>query len=66
MYEALLMEPVLVWQRLAEKWREAAEEVAPPALKRCYRARAAAYEQLVAEEDENGRGSSRKSDRPRQ
>jgi hypothetical protein len=41
------MEQVAVWQKLAERWLEAANEVAQPALKLCYRERAAAYERLV-------------------
>jgi len=44
------MEQVVVWQKMVEKWREAASEVAQPALKRCYRERAAAYERLVADQ----------------
>jgi hypothetical protein len=56
------MEPVLVWQRLAEKWHEAADEVTPPALKRCYRVRAAAYEQRVAAKGKSGRRSHREDD----
>ena len=45
------MEQVLIWRRMAEKWREAADEVAEPALRRCYVERAANYERLVARQD---------------
>ena len=36
------MQQILVWPKMAERWREAASEVTQPALKRCYRERAAA------------------------
>jgi len=48
------MRQILVWRKLAERWREAASEVMQPALKRCYRERAAAYERL-ANDDHAGK-----------
>ena len=45
------MERILIWQRMAEKWREAACEVPEPALRRCYVERAATYDRLAARED---------------
>lgn len=41
------MEQAAIWRRMAEKWREAAEEAAAPALRRCYAERAASYERLT-------------------
>ncbi len=41
------MEQVAIWRRMAEKWREAADEVAEPALRSCYVQRAVTYERLV-------------------
>ena len=49
------MEEVAIWQRLAERWRVAADEVAKLALKRCYLERAASYERLTAREDKSRR-----------
>ncbi|HXP73950.1 MAG TPA: hypothetical protein VN823_07375 [Stellaceae bacterium] len=51
------MEQVAIWRRMAEKWREAADEVAEPTLRRCYVQRAATYERLAAREDQPGRRS---------
>jgi len=48
------MEHVELWQRLAEKWREAASEVSVPALKRCYAERAEGYERLAARNPSSG------------
>ena len=42
------MEKILIWRRMAEKWREAADDVAEPALRSCYVERAARYERLAA------------------
>lgn len=49
------MEQVAIWQRLAERWRAAADEVAKLTLKRCYMERAASYERLTAREDKSRR-----------
>jgi hypothetical protein len=43
------MEQVAVWQKMAERWLAAACEVTQPALKRCYRERAAAYRRLISD-----------------
>jgi len=51
------MEHIAVWRRMAEKWRAAADEVAEPALRRCYVQRAVTYERLAAREDQSGRRS---------
>lgn len=51
------MEQIAILQRMAEKWLEAADEVAHPALKRCYVERAASYERLAARQDQAYRGS---------
>ena len=51
------MEQSVIWQRMAEKWLEAADEVAVPALKRCYLERAATYERMAAHDDASGRRS---------
>ncbi len=54
------MEQSAIWQRMAEKWLEAADEVAVPALKRCYLERAATYERMAARDDTaGGRSASR-------
>ena len=37
----------MIWQKMAQKWLEAADEVAVPALKRCYLERAATYERMA-------------------
>ena len=50
------MEQTAILRRMAEKWLEAADEVAHPALKRCYVERAASYERLAL------RGNARRSD----
>ena len=42
------MESNAILRKMAEKWREAAEEVAYPALRKCYVERAARYELLAA------------------
>lgn len=49
------MEQIVIWRRMAEKWRAAAQEVHAPALKRCYVERAALYERLTAYEDRSDR-----------
>ena len=51
------MEQAAIWRRMAEKWREAADEVAVPALRRCYVERAASYKRLTAREDKSNRRS---------
>ena len=51
------MEQVAIWLRMAEKWREAADEVAEPTLRRCYAQRAVTYERLAAGEDKSRRRS---------
>lgn len=45
------MEQAALWRRMAEKWREAADEVVEPALKRCYLERAATYKRLAARDE---------------
>jgi hypothetical protein len=42
------VDQIAIWLRMAEKWREAADEVSEPFLKRCYAERAASYELLAA------------------
>ena len=50
------MEQIAILRRMAEKWLEAADEVAHPALKRCYLERAASYERLALRRDRRDRG----------
>jgi len=61
------MDEVVIWQRLAGRWRDAADEVAEDTLKRCYRERAARYEQLAAKsaESEPARGPAKRLGRSR-
>lgn len=47
------MDQVTILRRLADKWREAANEVEVPALRRCYVERAATYERLAAREHQS-------------
>ena len=51
-----LVEQIAILRRMAEKWLEAADEVAHPALKRCYLERAASYERLALRQDRGYRG----------
>ena len=44
------MEQTVLWQKLAKKWHEAANEVAVPALKRWYLERAATYQRMAAQD----------------
>jgi len=53
------MEQLTILRKLGEKWREAAYEVAHPALKRCYVERAAWYERRSADEERRGRRRAR-------
>jgi hypothetical protein len=48
------MQQSVIWRRMAEKWREAADEVAEPALRHCYGERAASYERMAAREGTGG------------
>jgi len=51
------MEQIAILQRMAEKWLEAADEVAHPDLKRCYVERAASYERAALRQDSAHRGT---------
>ncbi len=57
------MDQIAIWRRMAEKWREAADEVSEPVLKRCYTERAASYELLAAR---NGRSKHAPSTAPQE
>ena len=56
-------EEITILQRMAERWLIAADEVAQPALKRCYRARAAIYERLATGRAMGSAGATRRHEK---